>query len=135
MLKYIRTSDYQAGPIGETSECQGWNPKPYTLTLTTLQGECQGKVAANSDQTALASYLRANADIDAQATDPNPNLITPPSSPGYLTLYRTPPAMATPPCITPHHQGELTLLLCLSLLELILIGNIHPSQTSPINCC
>ena len=55
MLKYIRTNDYQVGEIGE----------------------CQGKTAPNNDQAALASYLRANADIDAQ--DPESN--------GYTALH------------------------------------------------
>ena len=48
-MKYIRTKQYIAGEIGEG----------------------QGKVAPNNDQAAVASYLRANADIDAQ--DPKYN--------------------------------------------------------------
>jgi hypothetical protein len=47
LLKYIRTQAFIAGEIGEGN----------------------GKVAPNNDQAAVASYLRANADIDSQ--DPN----------------------------------------------------------------
>lgn len=58
MLKYVRTFTYQAGPINE----------PDT-----------GKVAPNNDQAALAAYLKANADINAQ--DPEYN--------GYTALHHS----------------------------------------------
>jgi len=56
MLKYVRTFTYQAGPMGEPDS---------------------GKVAPNNDQAALASYLAAHADINAQ--DPEYN--------GYTSLH------------------------------------------------
>jgi len=56
MLKYMRSYTYQAGPIGEP--------------------DC-GRVAPNNDQSALAAFLKANADIDCQ--DPHYN--------GYTALH------------------------------------------------
>jgi ankyrin repeat protein len=56
MLKYVRTVTYQAGAIGEP--------------------DC-GKVAPNKDQAALASFLKANAEIDARDPDCN----------GYTALH------------------------------------------------